>query len=628
MLVHRIGIITFFAFLLSCSQSYEPLTKEGVLTLPDGVWKEESSIEIEGPWEFYWARLLLPADFQTGNPPKPDLVIPNMRAWKNFLVNGAELGQTGRATYRLRLRNKQWPEQMGIYFPHQVSASRLYINGTLLAETGTIGKTLAEDIPFRRNTLAYFRPQQGEIEILLHISNAEALNGGMRGHIRLGDSDAVRRYSEQRTLFEILVFGIVLGSAIYHLFFYLMHRGEFAFLSFSLLCFVLAARIPLLGSKFYIMVFPEIPWELQARLHAFLTIAAAPLGIAFLRGIFADRLSRRTVMIYSAIAVAACLIQLGDLSIVATGNLVYATVMYPIVGVHIFFVIFHSWKAEKATLLMAVGIGGLLILACVAIYQNFHGREGAPYALTAILFFAMFQALALSRFFLSAVRARSELAERLQESHMALSKQREDLQIHLHDSLGGALTDLQIHAERQLSSAPASMRSTMLEIHERVMQTVKMFRSQLLFMEDLAMAAEEVLPGIQMTLLRRYADAGREIDFDCTPAGIELLNSAEHRSFPVKRRLDLFFLIIELCTNDLKHGRGESFWRISAEAKQLLLVQKNGILGSPITPAQHPKRAADRVHKLGGKLQVSVQNDEYGIQIWIPFQKKASTSDK
>ncbi|MBL8019895.1 MAG: 7TM-DISM domain-containing protein [Leptospirales bacterium] len=615
----RIGIVTLFAFLLSCSQSFEPNTKDGIVTLPDGLWKGTSSIEIEGPWEFYWARLLLPGDFKTGNPPRPDLVIPNMRSWKNFWVNGAELGQTGRATYRMRLQNNQWPDQMGIFFPHQVSASRLYVNGILLVETGTIGQTLAEDVAFRRNTLAYFRPPRGEIEIVLQISNAEALNGGMRGHIRLGDSESVRRYAEQRTLFEILVFGIVLGSAIYHLFFYLMHRGEFAFLSFSLLCFVLAARIPLLGSKFYLMVFPEIPWELQARVHAFLTIAAAPLGIAFLRGIFADRVSRRTLIIYSTIAAAASLIQLGDLSIIATGNLVYATVMYPIVGVHIFFVIFHSWKAEKATLLMAVGIGGLLILGCVAIYQNFHGREGAPYALAAILFFAMFQALALSRFFLSAVRARSELAERLQESHMALSKQREDLQIHLHDSLGGALTDLQIHAERKLASAPVEMRNTMLEIQERVIQTVKMFRSQLLFMEDLAMAAEEVLPGIQMTLLRRYADAGREIDFDCTPAGIKLLNSAEHRSFPVKRRLDLFFLIIELCTNDLKHGRGESFWRISAEAKQLRLVQKNGMIKSPATPTQHPKRAADRVQKLGGKMQVTIENDEYGIQIWIPF---------
>ncbi|MCE9599076.1 MAG: 7TM-DISM domain-containing protein [Spirochaetia bacterium] len=613
-------IVILALLCLTCTESvHVSQDQDGWLQIPADAFNGNTALSLQGPWEFYWGRLITPEAFHSANAPLPDLSIEKMRSWRGLKVGNQILDSSGRATYRIRLRSKKFPPEMGIRIVHQVSASRVYANGALISETGTIGNTVWEDVPERTDSMGFFKPESNQVELIFHISNAEVTNGGMRGTMVLGNSVTVKRYAEQRTIIEALVLGIVLGSAVYHLFFYFMHRNEYSFLFFSALCFVLALRIPLQGSKIYPVMFPPISWDAQVRFLALLTMISAPLIMSFLKGLFPDLVTLRVLVIYWIVAGCALFIPMASLEMVSLGNLIYISVLSPVVLAHMFLLLYRAARAGSASILMMVGAGSLVVLGCYAFFQNYAGREGGPYALAAIFFFVIFQALALSRFFLDAVRARSILAEQLQESYQALSRQREELQINLHDSLGGALTDLQIHTERQLASATEESKSVVTGIHDRISQTVRMFRSQLLFMEDLAMAAQETLPGIQMTLLRRYADAGREIDFDFSHGPGTSPEFAENFSFPVKRRLDLFFLIIEVCTNDLKYGKGESFWRISVSNRELSVIQKNGIKNIE-THFREPVRAADRVRKLGGKMALIGENGEYGIEIRIPLR--------
>lgn len=614
-------LIIFSVFLVSCAQAIELRPSEdGSIELPSGVFNERDSIiSLKGPWDFHWDVLLNPSIFASSNAPRPDLVIEKMRPWRGLSAGGTILESTGRATYHLKLRCDDCPKNMGVYIPQQISTSRIFVNGELVTQAGEIGRTISEDIPAREDSQGFFVLVGDEIDLVLHISNAEVFNGGMRGQFALGTESGIRRFALQRILFEVLIWGIILGSAIYHLFFYFMHRKEYSFLFFSLICFLLAVRLPFQGTKVYSTILHSLSWEFQSRFLMTLNFVAVPLVVAFLRGLFPNLVSRRTLVLYSIVAFLSLSLHFADLGVQTAGNLVYIALVFPFLGFHMLWVIYSAIREGRGSILMAISVGSLLVLSCLAYFQNYRGNEGGLYALAAFLFFVIFQALSLSRFFLSAVKARAELGERLRESHQALARQREELQVNLHDSLGGALTDLQIHSERQVAASSPESKSMIAGIHERVSSTVKMFRSQLLFMEDLAMAAEDVLPGIQMTLLRRYADAGREIDFDFTTEISMLLTSEKSKSFPIKSRLDLFFLMIELCTNDLKYGKGESFWRISMNGKFMQLIQRNGLKEPAETPMTDPVRAADRIRRLGGSLVLTGDHDEYAVLIRIPL---------
>ena len=231
----------------------------------------------------------------------------------------------------------------------------------------------------------------------------------------------------------------------------------------------------------------------------------------------------------------------------------------------------------------------------------------------------LFQALALSRFFLGALRVEAILAERLHQSGVALARQREELQVNLHDSLGGALTDLQIHTGQEMQANSAHV-PLLTGLHTRIAYTVKMFRSQLLFMEDLEMTTQDLLPGIQLTLLRRYTDAGREIDFEVSPEAAQAIEAHGERTLSVPLTLDLFLLVTELCTNDLKYGQGESFWRIGTGQRSLRLIQKNGIRDSDRQGEQSPLRATERAAKMGGRLSARADSGENSVEVHIPLR--------
>ncbi|MBI3395879.1 MAG: hypothetical protein HY042_08595 [Spirochaetia bacterium] len=605
---------------VSCAQVTDAVhNADGSVELGARVFETGSVAYITGPWEFYWGRFIPPADFHRANPPHPDLIVPTMRPWSRLVVDGHELGSTGLATYRMRLRVPEKSGRMGIWFPNQISACWFYVNGELQTKQGTRGSRPDEFIPGRVDSEAFFSPAGNELELVFHIGNSDTVNGGMRGSIVIGSEAAVRRYVALRGGAEMLVLGIVLGAAIYHLFFYFMHRTEYAFLFFALLCVILVLRIPFQGSKTYSILLGEISWDAQVRFLAALNIIAVPVAMAFVRGLFPDKVSPKKLFGYLVVSLIGLAMLFGNLRTVWIGNIAYVTVVYPVLSFHMLSTIYRAFREGRASVLMGVGVGTLLFLSLFAFFQNyFLGREAGPYALVAFLSFVIFQALALSRFFLGAVKAKVHLSERLQESYTALSRQREELQVNLHDSLGGALTDLQIHVERQLDAASAQSHQILSDIHGRIASTVRMFRSQLLFMEDLAMAAEEPLPGIQMTLLRRYAEAGREIDFDVVSAGGSMPDGAAQLNVPMERRLDLFFLMTELCTNDLKYGTGESFWRLSLDKHQLRLTQRNGIRNAAEQPHGEPASAAARVRKLGGRLTAKASADEYSIEIVIP----------
>lgn len=117
-----------------------------------------------------------------------------------------------------------------------------------------------------------------------------------------------------------------------------------------------------------------------------------------------------------------------------------------------------------------------------------------------------------------------------------------------------------------------------------------------------------------MALLRRYSDAGRELNFLTSGTG-----QSENISEQTIAWLPLFFLVMEICTNDLKYGIGESRWKIIQNGNDLAVHQENKIAkmkkGAISTPG---KRAAERTRLLGGVIKAVTKKDQLELEIYLP----------
>src|SRR5208337_1302535 len=128
------------------------------------------TIDLTGEWELYWGKLLEPHDFDAGFQESGGWPIRVPGSW-NDLANG--FPGTGSATYRLLVTLPDiTTEPLGLYLRNIASAYRLYCNGALIAENGTVSShsSLIRGSYAQRTV---FFEARGRLEIVLQVSNAE-----------------------------------------------------------------------------------------------------------------------------------------------------------------------------------------------------------------------------------------------------------------------------------------------------------------------------------------------------------------------------------------------------------------------------------------------------------------------
>ncbi|MBX7059964.1 MAG: 7TM-DISM domain-containing protein [Leptospirales bacterium] len=576
-------------------------------------------VSLEGPWEMYWGRYVSQEELVSPHAPLPDAILAHLHGWSGMKIRGKRLGSFGRATYRMRLALPDSDLPLGLRLVHQTSCARLFNNGQLVAEQGFSAPDDRSCHPDRQDLAGFFQNESRNVDLILYVENDAVYNGGARGQLLFGRAAVVRRQTAITTAIELTAFGMIVGAGIYHVLFFLLHRKEYAFLFFGVVCFLLSARIPFVGTKIASEIWPHLGWEAAARILATLNILAPPVAIAVWRSLFPDAVRWRTIVGFSIAGALGCLLHLGNLHFLTVGHTIYVSIMFPAMSAYMLLVAVPRIRRGTANMLMAAGVALLAAIGSFAFFQNWRGGAPATTVLAAFILFVFFQTIAMARYHVDAVQSRSALSSALRDSEETVATQREELQVALHDHLGGALTDLQIHTERQISVASPTHSEALEGIRQRIVDAVRMFRSQLLFMEDLSLSTRETLPGIQMNLLRRYADAGRELEFEADLTAAELLRGPS-ASFNARRTLDLFFLFNELCTNDLKHGRGESSWNIRVLDQMLLIEQANESSAGEPVENDAPRRAAERAARLAGRLQSWRSGDRFCVRVILPLR--------
>lgn len=207
-----------------------PKARDGILTLDSESLGLHPVLFLADGWEYYGGRLLMPEDFESGQPP-PDqyMFIGRFGGFEKW--NGGS--PHGSASYRLNIRIPAAPAAYLLELPEIFSAYRLYINGRQVMQMG-------EPDPERYRPETANRSisiEAGEnIEILFAVSDYSHLYSGMVYPPAFGEPDAVADLLSARLVFRSLLCAVALTIGVLSVMVGLLSRRNTLTLLFGLLC--------------------------------------------------------------------------------------------------------------------------------------------------------------------------------------------------------------------------------------------------------------------------------------------------------------------------------------------------------------------------------------------------------
>lgn len=609
---------------LHCYRNLTPKNqKEPILDLSNVEWESDVPINLSSNWEFYWNELLEPSDFQTLS--LVSVPVVDFRPWTNLEITKEIFPAKGFATYRkkVKVQKKSDPIHLELYFSHLYTASKVYINGKLEVEKGKVSLDESQIDPDRTNTSIHIESNQEELEIVLQIANMSFYHGGPRSEFLIASPKQMLLFKSKSLLVEIFVFGLIFGSALYHLFFYFINRKQRSFLFFAFVCITFLIRIPFLNSKSYELFFPVLSFDFQTNLLHYVNIATFLFSISFLSELFKPYNYPYVRYTFYIGAFFACFTPLTPVSIQHYLNLIYIIVYLVLFLIFSIFLLIKYRNEAQGFYFMAMGLFSLAVFCFLAISLNYYGVQGGLYLIIGYLFYVVFQSASLSQYFAFAIESRANIEMRLhKESLNALSKQRAEMQLMVHDQLGANLTDLKVYVERLISGLNKSLKETfgLENINQRVVSIIQSLRNQLLYIEDLNLIFENFVTGIQLTLLRRYSDVGREFEFVPSDEFVSYFSQIRITSKNQSHFLNIFYMLYEVCTNDIKYGKGESIWNLHYSNGEFLIHQKNLIRNSELIEQVNPelKSIKQRLVQLRGRLHVQIEAGIYELRIYFP----------
>ena len=205
----------------------------GVLDLT-GADSSATLFRLDGEWAFYYGQFYTPADFANGEPGDGALIEAPM-SWSE-----AGYPLEGFATYRLCVLTDE--KELMLYIPEISVSSAIWANGEKIFEAGQPGRTKGESKAGMKNTFVSIKPEDGEAELIVHVSNHRWMKGGLTQSILIGAREVLLPSVILRLLLLAVFLGALLIIGLYHFILFLHNRRDSVYLIFAAFCVVAAVR--------------------------------------------------------------------------------------------------------------------------------------------------------------------------------------------------------------------------------------------------------------------------------------------------------------------------------------------------------------------------------------------------
>ncbi|HEY3429817.1 MAG TPA: hypothetical protein VGK39_04005, partial [Cyclobacteriaceae bacterium] len=174
----------FIAFLLIMPFSmYGQLLVKGQADLSKHNFATAGSVSLSGEWEFYWNKLLTPADFKVDQ--KPEWFWPY--SWNRQ----SDYPALGFATYRAHVVLPEQHHSLSVFFPVINSSARIWVNGKLMLEVGKVSDDRNKYTPKLSSSVITLPENVKEVELVIQVANWTYFSGGLAGYPKLDSSDTL-----------------------------------------------------------------------------------------------------------------------------------------------------------------------------------------------------------------------------------------------------------------------------------------------------------------------------------------------------------------------------------------------------------------------------------------------------
>jgi signal transduction histidine kinase len=259
----KVSKLLFFSILFysSCSIAAikEPVAVNGVMDLR-GTAGNAFIIKLQGQWEFYWKKMLLPQDFKDSIIIKPDFYGQVPSYWTDYPADSVKTTGMGYATYRLiMILPAGYRNSLGFDMPVFDSSYDIYVNGKFMGGNGTPGKTESETKPGYVRNFFRFNPSSDSVEIIVNVSNFHHRRGGFWLPMKIGTFSEVQKGCASAWARDWATMSFLLGFSLLFFFFFIIYTKDSLMGFFSLATIGLALR-PLFTSNFLIHNIMKISW--------------------------------------------------------------------------------------------------------------------------------------------------------------------------------------------------------------------------------------------------------------------------------------------------------------------------------------------------------------------------------
>lgn len=257
---------------------------------------------LSGQWEFYWNQLLTPADSSRFTNPE-FIRVPG--SWHRYTDHPA----LGFGTYRLVAYVDPMQRDMLLYFPIVNASAKVWLNGELVVENGTVS-SLKESYQPKLSSFMLTVPEKTEkIEILVHVANFSYFSGGMGGAPLLDRAANHLTRINRLNGVENFFAGSLIAMFIYQfILFFLYDKGK-PYLWLGLICLGVALRALIVhgGSFLLPSLFDSPGWEFWKKLEFGSVYAIVSFFPLYIYHLFCQHAPRWPLMFLVGLSVTLCL---------------------------------------------------------------------------------------------------------------------------------------------------------------------------------------------------------------------------------------------------------------------------------------------------------------------------------
>ncbi len=337
---------------LSTQSQYE--IKQGRLSLHNWDYDTGEIIRLNGEWEFYWK------DSLTQNKEaKQYITVPS--TWHRNI----DQPPLGYGSYRLVIENVSNDQQLGLSLPTVSTAYVLWINGEKVASSGEIGVTEQETVPYFKPQDVFFYAENSQVEVVMEVANFHYRDGGIWESINFGNANDIKDRSFTIIAFELIIFGALLLSGLYHVVLFILRKQNLSMLLFSLVCFIVSIRILVTKKMLITQFFPFIQWEYIIKMEYLTFYCSVPLFCWVLHMLYPRQFSKLFCKILTIISLVSSLFVIVTVPKVFTQSIIIYQIVTLLGIIYVSFALIRALKEKEEGALFVNLCAGFLSITVI-----------------------------------------------------------------------------------------------------------------------------------------------------------------------------------------------------------------------------------------------------------------------